>query len=187
MAKSGVSSYGIREKWEEAVSTAHADVKVFFTFSPSQSSPFVYLKVSTSLQPKPSFPPTSPPSTQRYFHYYQSLLHYNIPLCFSNNICAPSFPLPPHPLLPHTHSSLTPTLSSLSSSLHSPSSHPPHPHILSPLPLSLYTIFIPLLLPSIQQLNSLEVRSEQFTFVVHHLTMLNRLVIKLRMHMGLQH
>ena len=92
------------------------------------------------------------------------------------------FPSSPHPLLPHTHSSLTPTLSSLSSSLHSPSSHPPHPHI-----LSLYTIFIPLLLPSIQQLNSLEVRSEQVTFVVHHLTMLNRLVIKLRMHMGLQH
>ena len=174
MAKSGVSSYGIREKWEEAVSTAHAEVQVFFTFSPSQSSPFVHLNVSTSLQPKPSFPPTSPP---RYFHYYQSLLHYNVPLCFSNNICAPSFPLPPSP----------PSLSSLSFSLHTPSSHPLHPHILSPLPLSLYTIFIPLLLPSIQQLNSLEVRSEQFTFVVHHLTMLNRLVIKLRMHMGLQH
>ena len=182
MAKSGVSSYGIREKWEEAVSTAHAEVKVFFTFSPSQSSPFVYLKVSTSLQPKPSFPPTSPPSTQRYFHYYQSLLHYNVPLCFSQitSVLPPSLSLP-------TLSSLTPTLSSLSSSLHSPSSHPLHPHILSPLPLSLYTIFIPLLLPSIQQLNSLEVRSEQVTFVVHHLTMLNRLVIKLRMHMGLQH
>ena len=181
MAKSGVSSYGIREKWEEAVSTAHADVKVFFTFSPSQSSPFVYLKVSTSLQPKPSFPPTSPPSTQRYFHYYQSLLHYNVPLCFSNNICAPSFPLPPHPLLPHTHSVLPLFLPTLS--LFTPST-PSHPLL---LPLSLYTIFIPLLLPSIQQLNSLEVRSEQVTFVVHHLTMLNRLVIKLRMHMGLQH
>lgn len=127
MAKSGVSSYGIREKWEEAVSTAHAEVKVFFTFSPSQSSPFVYLKVSTSLQPKPSFPPTSPPpSTQRYFHYYQSLLHYNVPLCFSNNICVPSFPLPPHPLLPHTHSVLPLFLPT--HSLFTPStSSPPYP------------------------------------------------------------
>ena len=120
MAKSGVSSYSIREKWEEAVSTAHAEVKVFFTFSPSQSSPFVYLKVSTSLQPKPSFPPTSPQGTSTIIRASFTTTF----LCVSQitSVLPPSLSLPP-------------TLSSLSSFLHSPSSHSLHPLPPTPLPL----------------------------------------------------
>ena len=121
MAKSGVSSYGIREKWEEAVSTAHAEVQVFFTFSPSQSSPFVHLNVSTSLQPKPSFPPTSPKGTSTIIRASFTTTF----LCVSQitSVLPPSLSLP-------TLSSLTPT----------PPSHPLCPPSLPPYTLPLHTL-----------------------------------------------